>query len=178
LLAGAAAFSAAGSSSSRHDAAPESPVPRKASDDAIVSTATLREGWKLALSQKLPQLNLTLLMDAVQAGAPELWPGLNRAVLVMQRYCRRWLMRRRLAAIHTYTQNSLARGSKPDAAAALAAANAPAAQVAPEDEEVVSPEDVALVEAVSLALTPQLRAIAIAVESLISDVQALRNERA
>ena len=177
-LAGAAAFSAVGSSSSRLDAAPESPASPKTGKDAILSMAALREGWKLATSKKQPQLNLTLLMDAMQAGAPELWPGLNSAAMVMQRYCRRWLMRRRLAAIHTYTQTSLARGAKPDAAAALAAANAPAAQAAPEDEEVVSAEDVALVEAVSLALTPQLRAIAIAVESLISDVQALRNERA
>jgi hypothetical protein len=149
-----------------------------AGDDESMSIDSLREGWKLATSQKQPQLNLTLLMDAVQAGAPELWPGLNQAAMVMQRYCRRWLMRKRLAAIHSYTQTSLARGSKPDAAAVLAAANAPGGQAAPVDDEVVSAEDVALVEAVSLALTPQLRAIAIAVESLISDVQALRNERA
>ena len=149
-----------------------------AGDDESMSMDSLREGWKLATSQKQPQLNLTLLMDAVQAGAPELWPGLNRAAMVMQRYCRRWLMRKRLAVIHSYTQISLARGSKPDAAAVLAAANAPGGQAAPADEEVVSAGDVALVEAVSLALTPQLRAIAIAVESLINDVQALRNERA
>ena len=143
-----------------------------------MTTDSLREGWKLATSQRLTQLNFTLLMDAMQAGAPELWPGLNRAVVVLQRYCRRWLLRRQLAAIHTYTQSSLARGSKPDAAAVLAAAKASGAQAASDEEEVVSAEDVALVEAVSLALTPQLRAIAIAVESLINDVQALRNERA
>ena len=182
LVAGAAAFSATGSASSaRRNAAPSSPsspVSPMAGDDESMSMDSLREGWKLATSQKQPQLNLTLLMDAVQAGAPELWPGLNRAAMVMQRYCRRWLMRKRLAVIHSYTQISLARGSKPDAAAVLAATNAPGGQAAPADEEVVSAGDVALVEAVSLALTPQLRAIAIAVESLINDVQALRNERA
>ena len=86
-------------------------------------------------------------------------------------------MRKRLAVIHKYTQSNLAQGAPLSAADALAVVNAPPTQVTGEAEDTVSAEDAALVEAVSLALTPQLRAIAIAVESLINDVQALRNER-
>jgi CRP-like cAMP-binding protein len=167
VVAAAAAFSAA--------ASPLRGSGRPA--DGGLTTEQLREGWKIVTSSPQPQLNLTLLLDAVKSGDPELWPGLDHSVRVLQRYCRGWLMRKRLAAIHVYTQSSLARGSQPNPEAAMAVVSAPNLQAAAEADDAVSAEDEALVEAVSLALTPQLRAIAIAVESLINDVQALRNER-
>lgn len=163
MVAAVVAFQSAGAAKS----APSSPS---------VSPETLREGWRMATSHAQSQLNMTLLMVAMQSGAPELWPALVHCVLVLQRYCRRWLMKKRLAVIHSLTQCSLASGSKPSAAVLLGAApGAPSQAVA---EDAVAADDFSLVEAVSLALTPQLRAIAIAVESLISDVAALRNERA
>jgi CRP-like cAMP-binding protein len=168
MVAAVAAFTAAAS-------------PRRGSGhpaDGGLTTEQLREGWKIVTSSPQPQLNLTLLLDAVQSGDPELWPGLDRSVKVLQRYCRSWLLRKRLDAIHAYTQSSLARGSMPNPEAAMAVVNAPNVQAAAEADDAVTAEDVALVEAVSLALTPQLRAIAISIESLINDVQALRNERA
>ena len=151
--------------------------PRRGPADGGLTTEQLREGWRIVTASPQPQLNLTLLLDAVQSGDPELWPGLIQSVRVVQRYCRGWLMRKRLAAIHVYTQSSLARGSQPNPEAAMAVVSAPNIAAAAEADDTVSAEDVALVEAVSLALTPQLRAIAISVESLINDVQALRNER-